>query len=56
MTYTYAIMEVSKETFEEIKGILLNAGYGHAVHERSYDEREVLDMRGIALAVKPEEK
>lgn len=51
MTYTYAVMTVSRHAFEEIKAKLLAADYGHAVHARP--DGTVLDMRGIALT--PEE-
>lgn len=45
MSYTYATMEVSKQTFEEVKAKLLAAGYEYAVH----DKGEILDMHGTAL-------
>ena len=47
MTYTYAILEVSKEAYEEIAAKLNAAGYQHAFHEDA--GREVIDMHGIAL-------
>lgn len=53
MTYTYAILEVSKQTYNEIKDKLLEAGYGTAIHKES-NGKEVIDMHGIAL--KKEEK
>ena len=45
MTYTYAIMEVSRATFDEIAEKLRAAGYDHAFH----DGDATLDMHGIAL-------
>lgn len=46
-THTYALMDVSKKTHDEIKGKLLEAGYSHAVHKEP--EGMLLDMHGIAL-------
>lgn len=48
MTHTYATMEVSQATFDEVKKKLEEADYHHAI---MYDLREgiILDMRGIAL-------
>jgi hypothetical protein len=43
-TRTYAVMNVSRETHEEIMGKLKDAGYEHAI------QGNVLDMHGIALA------
>jgi hypothetical protein len=47
MTFTYATMEVSKATYEEIKTKLIEADYDHAIVRD--DGSEVLDMHGIAL-------
>lgn len=47
MTYTYALMDVSEATYQEIKAKLLEAGYSHALHDG--DDGIVLDMHGIAL-------
>ena len=44
-TYTYAILEVSKSAFDEIKQKLLAADYGHAF---SMDGKTI-DMQGIGL-------
>jgi hypothetical protein len=52
MTYTYAIMEVSRETFEEILRKMQEAGYEHAIHAERSGRDPVIDMHGIALAVK----
>ena len=59
MTYTYALMEVSEATFNEIKQKLEEAGYDHAIH-RAYDPdhaepRTALDMHGIGLVLKSPE-
>lgn len=45
MTYTYAILEVSRACFEEIKRKLREAGYENQFHE----DGAVIDMHGIAL-------
>lgn len=45
VSYTYALLPVSRETFDEIKRALLAAGYEHAFR----DDGEVIDMHGIAL-------
>lgn len=52
-TYTYAIVEVSQVTFDEIKGILLAAGYGDVIQDDG--DGSVIDMHGMALKVKPDE-
>ena len=44
MTHTYAIMEVSREAYREIRARLEVADYGHAIQPGGE-----LDMRGIAL-------
>ena len=44
MTYTYAILEVSKEAYDEIKEKLKEAGYQDA-----FGEEGIIDMHGIAL-------
>ena len=43
MTYTFATMDVSKKTYDEIAGKLREAGYDHAFVDGA------LDMHGIAL-------
>lgn len=45
-TYTYAILEVSKGTFEEIKEKL--KGYEHVFHNNN-EYGTVIDMHGIAV-------
>lgn len=47
-TYTYAILDLSKAAFEEIRAKLEAAGYQHAFHKN--DGRIVIDMHGIAVA------
>lgn len=47
MTYTYAILEVSKATFDE----LVDAKYDHAFNDDD-DGALVIDMHGIALKEK----
>lgn len=50
MTYTYAILEVSKAAYDEIYKKLMEAGYNQAFHKD--DEAVVIDMHGIALKEK----
>lgn len=52
MTYTYAVLEISKRAYAEIRAKLDNAGYQHAFHKDG--EREVIDMVGIALKARRE--
>jgi hypothetical protein len=47
MTYTYAILDVSQTTWNEVAEGLRNAGYGHAF------DGNIIDMHGIALQLKP---
>ena len=44
MTYTYALFEVSRASYEEIKNKLLISGYSHAINRAGE-----IDMHGIAL-------
>ena len=44
MTYTYALMEVSQDAWDEVAAKLKEAGYDHAFHEGG-----ALDMHGVAL-------
>lgn len=44
-TRTYATMEVSKATFDEIAAKMRDAGYDHVFLNRG----ETIDMHGIAL-------
>lgn len=53
-TYTFAIMEVSKETYEEIKRKMIEAGYDHAFVDMS--DGPIIDMHGIGIQAKPEQK
>lgn len=48
-TYTYAILEVSKAAYEEIKKKLEDAGYHHALHTHEGEPTPVIDMHGIGL-------
>ena len=47
MTHTYAELEVSRSTFEEIMEKLKEADYDHAI----LDDGRVIDMHGIALVL-----
>lgn len=44
-THTYAVMHVSKSSYEEVKRLLLAADYTHAIDE------DCLDMHGLALGI-----
>lgn len=46
-TYTYAILDVSRECYQEIRAKLEAAGYQQAFHQDG--AHTVIDMRGIAL-------
>jgi len=48
-TYTYAILEISKEAYDEIKSALEKAGYEDQFHEND-EFGIVIDMHGIAVA------
>lgn len=52
MTYTYALLEVSPATYEEIKTKLKAAGYTDQFHEQD-DGKIAIDMHGIALVSGP---
>ena len=44
-TYTYALLDVSAATYDEIEKKLREAGYDHA-----FNDKGEIDMHGIALA------
>ena len=46
MTHTYALLEVSNATYQEVKRKLMDAGYAHAINSDGE-----IDMHGIALVV-----
>lgn len=48
MTRTVADLEISYRTHEEVRNLLIKAGYEHAV-----DESGAIDMTGIRLVLKP---
>lgn len=48
MTYTYAILDVTPETFREIQTKLEAAGYQHAFHEDGQGQL-VIDLHGVAI-------
>lgn len=50
VTHTYAVLEVSKDTFDEIHAKLEAAGYQHAFNAIP-GEPACIDMHGIALAI-----
>ncbi len=43
-THTYVVAEVSQAAYDEIAGILKEAGYGHV-----FDEDGTIDMHGIGI-------
>lgn len=47
VTHTYAVLKVSPETYNEIRGRLAAAGYAGQFHDKA--DGEVIDMHGIAL-------
>jgi hypothetical protein len=53
MTHTYAVLEVSRACYDEIRALLVAAGYEHALSTRDRDYGEVIDMHGIALGAEP---
>lgn len=48
-THTYAELEVSAATFDEIAGKLKAAGYDHAFMEGIHENGTAIDMQGIGL-------
>lgn len=50
-TRTYAVMQVSKSTYDEIHAKLVEAGYEQALY-KTHGGDIVLDMHGIALSTK----
>lgn len=52
-TYTFAVMPVSKRTYDEIAAKMREAGYDHAF-TKSQAHGDVIDMNGIAIAIEEE--
>jgi hypothetical protein len=52
MTHTYAILEISRAAYDEIRAKLEAASYQHTFIQKQ--SREVIDMHGIAVAIEPE--
>lgn len=52
-THTYAVLEVSVETYAEIERGLRAAGYDHSFTKDG--DTDTIDMHGIALQVKSDE-
>lgn len=48
-THTYATLEVSATTYDEIASKLKQAGYDHAFIESPTESKPVIDMHGIGL-------
>jgi hypothetical protein len=55
MTRTFATLEVSEPTFDEIRAKLVQAGYSHAIREDP-GFFELIDMHGIALVCSTDEE
>jgi len=54
MTYTYVLMEVSDQTYDEVANIMRTAGYDDVFHEHRGGEVGVsIDMHGVALVRAP---
>lgn len=51
-TYTYVVLEVSSDTFDEIYNKLQKSGYDHTFHRDQ--ESIVIDMHGQALKRLPD--
>jgi hypothetical protein len=47
-TYTYAVLDISAEAYQEIRDKLKAAGYSDQFHKER-DGAEVIDMHGIAV-------
>lgn len=52
-THTFATLEVSKATYDEIAAKLKAAGYDHAFVKATGKDGEVIDMHGIGLVAGP---
>jgi len=50
MTYTYVELNVSESTYNEVKQLLEEAGYGHC-----FMEEGAINMHGMALVLAPQE-
>jgi hypothetical protein len=47
VTHTYVVMELSIESYSEIRAAMLTAGYQHAINDAGE-----IDMQGIAVQVR----
>lgn len=57
MTHTYAVLEISRDAWEEIAAKLQAAGYQHAFHRDVTDGgAPVIDMHGIAVKAQRDPK
>ncbi len=54
MTYTYAILRISRAAFDEVTAKLREAGSTHRFDQQLSGGETVIDMHGLALAVKSE--
>lgn len=46
-THTYSVLDISASAYEEIRDLLKDAGYHHAIISK--ERGEVIDMHGIAV-------
>lgn len=49
MTYTYGVLDVSRQAFNEIKELLKEADYQHKFHYDPERRSIIIDMHGIAI-------
>lgn len=52
MSHTYAVLQISKAAFDEIRGKLKEAGYEHAFDDAA-EGGPVVDMHGVAVQAVP---
>lgn len=52
-THTYALLDVSPETYYEIHDKLRQAGYDHCFHKSDDGPAPIIDMYGLALQKNP---
>ena len=55
VTRTFAVLKVSREAYEECARRLREAGHDRVFLDGGLDYQQVIDMHGIALAVRPED-
>lgn len=53
-THTHANLDVSRQTYHEVRRLLMAASYQHVLGTDGLGGAEVMDMHGIALRIDPE--